>query len=425
MKQPDFPVSKDALLPVTAWTTLEVRPARARNGQAQKRGGIASLRTAVQELLRKSAAARRDADVDFVLEQFRKASCEGIAVVGRDGRIAYASASLCRLLGHSRERLLGQPAADYLGALYGTSPVDPSGRDSYEMHLRTETGSRRVAKVSAQRITTSRGKLIGSLAVLADVTERADAEAALRRSESDLRLMSAQLLASQELERQRIARELHDGIGQALGGVKCSLELCESVLEKGDAEGAQRKMRELGNHVRAIVDEVRRIAMDLRPSTLDDLGVLATLGWLSREFRAVYAHVDLQTIVEVCEDEIAPPAKTALYRITQEALHNVVTHARARNVALAIRRNGSHIELQISDDGIGFDPARFSTVEKSGRGLGLASMRERAEASGGRYHLRSGNGSGTTISVSWPTHCPRDRERGGPGNETQCTTGGA
>jgi signal transduction histidine kinase len=229
-----------------------------------------------------------------------------------------------------------------------------------------------------------------------------DTAEALRRSESELRLLTAQLLAAQDLERQRIARELHDGIGQALGGIKFCLENCAGLLSSGGVDAAAARIGELTGKIQLVVDEVRRIAVNLRPASLDDLGLLATLSWFFREFRAVHTSLHLESNVEVSEDEIPQAAKTTIYRIVQEAFNNAVSHAEARNLWLTMHREDNYLELRVRDDGVGFDARRFAAVQPDGRGLGLASMRERAEACGGRLIVKSQPGAGTTVLVRWP-----------------------
>src|SRR5688500_3106622 len=226
-------------------------------------------------------------------------------------------------------------------------------------------------------------------------------KAALRHCESEVRLLSAQFMAAQELERQRIARELHDSIGQALGGVKFALDSCEAQIAAGTGDAAMRTLRQLSGRIGAVIDEVRRVSMNLRPATLDDLGILPTLAALSREFRAIHPQLELELLVDVSEAEIAAPLKTAIYRIVQEALHNVVMHSGARKVCLVLRRRDGHLELQVQDDGVGAAPA--------GGGLGLSTMRERAEITGGRFALRAGQGRGTTVAVTWPIYNPAVR----------------
>jgi signal transduction histidine kinase len=161
--------------------------------------------------------------------------------------------------------------------------------------------------------------------------------------------------------------------------------------------------------MQSVIDEVRRISMNLRPSTLDDLGILPTLGWFMREFSATYGQIELNTLVDVEEEEIAAPLKTAIYRIVQEAFHNVVTHSGARRVSLVLRRRERQLELQVQDDGAGC-VARVGSKERGG--LGLATMRERAEVTGGRFSLRSEPGNGTIVAVSWPIYRARRHSEG-------------
>lgn len=364
---------------------------------------VRSLRSAVRHLLHPGGACREQ-DLNFALGLMGDAFFEGLALFDREGRVAHVNGTLCRLLGRRPGELIGKPAHAIFGARNARALLGIEGRASRrEMKLCLPGGGCRVVRVAAQRIATGDGDEVGCFAVMMDITARAEAEAALRRSESDLRLLSAQLLAAQELERQRIAHDLHDGIGQSLGGLKCTLEACEALIGKGAAAEATQRLQQAGERVREMCEEVRRIAMGLRPSTLDDLGILATLGWLAREFRGVHPHIDLETRIEVHEEDIPLVAKTAVYRIAQEALNNVAIHARARRVALWLQRRVSRIELVVRDDGVGFEPARCATVDANGRGLGLASMRERAEASGGRLKLCSAPDRGTEVRVSWPS----------------------
>ena len=277
----------------------------------------------------------------------------------------------------------------------------------HEIELRTKAERPLVLEVCSERIEASDGTLLGVLSVMLDITSRANA---LRHSESEMRLLSAQLMAAQELERQRIARELHDSIGQALGGVKFGLESCEAQLDAG--EPLAHTLHQLAARMQGVMDEVRRISMNLRPSTLDDLGILPTLGWFMREFSAIYRQIELKTLVDVDEEEIAAPLKTAIYRIVQEAFNNVVAHSGARRVSLVLRRRERKLELQVQDDGAGFDPG---ARRKPRGGLGLATMRERAEVTGGRFSLRSEACGGTTVAVSWPIY--RARRGCGPRGE--------
>jgi PAS domain S-box-containing protein len=375
-----------------------------------------TLRAAMRGLLHGESAPVSEREVKLQLARLREAVLEGLAICDSADNIAYVNDYLSHMLGRTREELLGKPARSWFGDMYAGSLLTESHADSgvpshrYEAELRSRDGSALVVEVSVHRIESVRGRYVGSFAVLKDITARASAQAALRRSESDLRLLSAQLWAAQELERQRIARELHDGIGQALGGIKFGLENCGALLSAGSANAALENIHQLTGMIRSVVEELRRISMNLRPSTLDDLGILATLGWFSREFRSIYRQFHLETIVDVREEEIAPEVKTAIYRIVQEAVNNIVTHSHARNIWLTMVSQERRIELRIRDDGAGFDP-RNATPEDKAPGLGLTSMRERAEATGGRFRVESQSGSGTTVLVTWPCHRSSITER--------------
>jgi signal transduction histidine kinase len=154
--------------------------------------------------------------------------------------------------------------------------------------------------------------------------------------------------------------------------------------------------------VRESVEEVRRMQMDLRPSTLDDLGVLATLGWFCREYQKIYSHIRIEKEVGLKEDEVSTPLKVVLYRMTQEAMNNVAKHSQADLIHLSLRRRENEIELVIRDNGMGFDLEKILSLKGFKGGLGLSSMRERAELSGGKFMIESTQGKGTTVRASWP-----------------------
>jgi PAS domain S-box-containing protein len=386
------------------------RPAKTAAPAAATSGG--SLREATRALFENDVAKVSETELNRILARVSDAVPAGLVLCGRRGEISYVNEYLMRLLDASREDLVGRPAAAYFGNLRERLAVLRAGRDmqasTYESQITTRSGRRVAVQIAAQRIDDAHGNSVGGCAIITDISARTLAAASLRRSESELRLLSAQLIATQELERQRIAAELHDGIGQSLSEMKFALEDFENLLSaSGVAAGHRNTVRQLVERIRREVDEVRRIAMGLRPSTLDDLGILATLGWYTREFRASHRHVELETVVDMDEDQVAVPAKTAIFRIVQEATNNIVTHSGARKALVSLTNTMSHIELVIRDDGAGFEPTRFAAIEASGRGFGLASMRERAELSGGRFQLKSAQGRGTTVRVTWPRQCGR------------------
>ena len=139
--------------------------------------------------------------------------------------------------------------------------------------------------------------------------------------------------------------------------------------------------------------------MDLRPSMLDDLGILVTLNWFCREFEKVYSTIRVEKQIRIEEEEIPQPLKIILYRIIQEAFNNMAKHSKGNHVALSLESNDGGIVLRIEDNGQGFD---LEEVRKRyRRGMGLSSMRERAELTGGSFFVESVRGKGTTLRVSW------------------------
>jgi len=219
-------------------------------------------------------------------------------------------------------------------------------------------------------------------------------EEELRKSENRLRLLSSQLINVQESERKRIARDIHDSIGQTLAAIKFGLENKLSQMG-GGAVPPGVSIENIISLTQNGIEESRRIQMDLRPSILDDLGILATIGWFAREFQKVYVHISVEKHISVQEDEIPDSLRTVLFRVMQEAMNNVAKHSKANLIRLSLKKMGDRIELCIEDNGAGFDP---ETIKK---GLGLTSMRERTDLSGGSFEIESVHGRGTIIRASW------------------------
>lgn len=267
-------------------------------------------------------------------------------------------------------------------------------RETFEAMLHQWPGiARDIARLLSQRLRDSENT------TLADLREK---NRQLNAAFSELRQMSSQLLSAQENERKRIASELHDSVGQLLTatkfGLESSLHLARKIVEGPLVE----RLETLVQIVRDTIREVRRISKDLRPSMLDDLGVLATIEWFCREFHAVYAGIAVQKEIRIHEEEISVPLKTILFRIVQEAFNNVAKHSGARTVRLSLRSSDGEVQLLIQDDGRGIDLSKQTVRGPSEVGLGLAGMKERAELSGGTFSVESIVESGTVIRATWP-----------------------
>lgn len=236
---------------------------------------------------------------------------------------------------------------------------------------------------------------------MTDITERYCASEQLKRSQRHLRTLSAQLLQAKEEERRRISRDLHDSVGQYLATIKLHTE---SVLRRGNPLYQEDSIPELRDQLALIqttIDEVRRISMDLRPAMLDELGLLSTITWFCREFRSAYPQIDLRCNLDATEDHINEHLKITIFRILQEGLHNIAKHSRSSSVQLSLTEKDRMLVLCVSDNGCGFNVRDMLARDDMQRGLGLASMKERTEFSGGVFYLNSHKDAGTTLKASW------------------------
>ena len=206
------------------------------------------------------------------------------------------------------------------------------------------------------------------------------------------------LMSAQEDERKRVARELHEQTSQSLTALLVGLKTLEST---STPRKVHQRAAELEDLTLQALDEVHRLALELRPAALDELGLAAALrDYLKETSERCSINMDLRTVG--METRLAPAVETALYRIVQESVTNVIRHAQAQNVVVSLERQGSLLIARIRDDGRGFSVDRLRQRAGSRKGLGLVGMRERAMLLGGRFTVESEPGRGTTVSVEIP-----------------------
>ncbi len=203
----------------------------------------------------------------------------------------------------------------------------------------------------------------------------------------------ARVVKAQEHERKRLARELHDETGQALTSILLGLKPLEQSARTDEERAAMASLREL---VVSTLRDVRRLAVELRPSALDDFGLATAVERLADTFRdSTGMRVDVET--RLGEVRLPPEVETALYRIVQEALANIVKHAEATHVSILLTRKDFSVAAVVEDDGKGFDETNTGDDV-----LGIVGMRERVGLVGGRLAIESGSGSGTTVAAEVP-----------------------
>ncbi len=225
-------------------------------------------------------------------------------------------------------------------------------------------------------------------------------EAELRKSESHLRRLSTELLNAQEKERKRIAQEIHDSLGASLSAAKFKVESALAQVGEGNSQASD-SLKNIVPILQGAIDEARRIQMNLRPSMLDDLGILATIGWFCRQFESTYSAIRIKQEIGIREDQVPDPLKTVIYRVLQEAVNNIAKHSKATAVSIGLMKTDRAIQLAVRDNGHGFKMEDALSRSSSSRGLGLDSMRERTELAGGAFTIES-TGSGTVIRATWP-----------------------
>jgi PAS domain S-box-containing protein len=256
------------------------------------------------------------------------------------------------------------------------------------------------------------GKLQGGFGITQDITARKRMEEELRASRNELEIrvgkrteelaksqqrlqqLASQLLLAQEKERKRVAAELHDGLLSELAAMKFLFEAKLMLLKKGQL-GDANEFDRVTEIMQKAIKETRGIMNNLRPSTLDELGLIPTIGWLLQEHQKAYGHIGLHKEIKVLEKDIPEILKVVIFRVLQEALNNFAKHGKGDWVALSLWKSGNGLHLRIKDNGQGFD------LGKVQKGLGLESMRERVEISGGEFHIESPIGQGTTILATW------------------------
>ena len=228
----------------------------------------------------------------------------------------------------------------------------------------------------------------------------------LQESEQQLQILSKQLIEAQEDERKRVASELHDGVGQILGAVKYQIEgvliAQEYTEDKDEALNTLKNgFNEIINNIQSAMQEVKRVSLNLRPTMLDEIGVIKTLDWFFEDYKKVFKY-DVSFDCNIIEDDIKDEMKVNIFRIVQEAMNNIAKHANASRITISLKNMKNSIILRVMDDGDGF--IEQEKQKEKLLGLGLKSMKERAEHSGAKFSIKSDEGEGTIVQAIWVRH---------------------
>jgi signal transduction histidine kinase len=190
-------------------------------------------------------------------------------------------------------------------------------------------------------------------------------------------------------------------VGARLTAIKFALEEKVSLMDEKMVMQSDVSLEQIVSMVRDTIEEIHKISTNLRPSLLDDLGIVATIHSVCRDFQEIQSDIQLKPKIYIKEEEIPESLKNVIFRILQEALNNALKYSRSGTVWVSLQRTDGVLELSVEDNGIGFDEKNILSEESQIRGMGLGSMKERTELSNGSFEIQSIKGKGTKISATW------------------------
>jgi PAS domain S-box-containing protein len=339
---------------------------------------------------------------------------EGIFGVDRKGHTTFFNRSAEILTGWQASEILGRCPHDFLhhtrtdGSPYPRQdcPVTWTLREGKPYFFETDLlwrkeGTSFPASYSCSPILDDAGHVDGAVVTFLDITERRQAEESLRESrklleyqQGELRSLAARLLHAQDEERQRISRDLHDDVNQRLALISLKVQGAQQTFEA--SHFIQHMLQELFEDIGTLSDDIRYLAYQYHPSSLQDLGLESTLRWLVTEV-AKWENFPIQLSVRQVPRSLPLPIATCIYRVAQECLHNIAKHAGASSVICRLRGNARGLVLFIRDNGVGFEESKQGCG-----GMGLLSLKERVRLINGRLKIKSVTGKGTVIMVWVP-----------------------
>lgn len=323
-----------------------------------------------------------------------------MVIVNRQGKIESVNSQIKKMFGYEAKEVLGKDVLELVPEKFrGSHNIhqtafmkSPHLREmggGLELYARRKDGTEFPADIILSPIETENGTFV--ITVIRDITRRKRDENALKEYADRQGELSRKLLNIQEAERRNIALELHDEIGQILTGLKLSLELTAKSYNDETIQNAQ-------NLVNDLMIKVRKLSLDLRPATLDHLGLLSSFLWLFRNYTT-------QTGIEIDFNHqginsrrFAPEIETSAYRVVQEALTNIARHSKVKTAKVRVWADEKNLSVSVEDDGQGFD---LEKVTETANSTGVAGMRERVELLGGHFHIESVKDKGTKVNADW------------------------
>jgi len=373
-------------------------------------GGVPRLTVFLRDITDRIRAQSQLAATAARMRGILDSAMDAIITVDDAQRVVLFNAAAEAMFGYAQEEAIGLPLATFIPARYRASHAGHVKRFGGEAPLsrrmaeaRIITGLRRNGEefpIDAAISHLEEGDATYYTVILRDVSARERALSDLRESKRELQELGAASEATREQEKSRIARELHDELGQALTMLRMDVAWCKANVPEA-AQGVAAKLDRMETLLKGTVAATRRISSDLRPLMLDDLGLVPALEWLVQNM-SQRSGIQCEFSTDDPSLTLPPAHSTAVFRIVQEALTNIAKHARASRADVSVRRDGNDVRIVVSDDGVGFatdDPRKPES-------FGLLGLRERISLLRGTAAIRSVRGTGTTIEVTLPVAAP-------------------
>ena len=330
---------------------------------------------------------------------------EGTVTLSPDGDILYANQQMAIMLGRRLEQIIGSAIFSFIPPneleKFRTLLAEArTGASRGEILLKKGDGFLIPTHMSIRSLRLEQVPEAVCLVAL-DLTGLKETETALKESEQKLRLLTSQLLNAQEIERKRIASELHDGLGHALLTIKINLRLLEKQLTPEQLSLGE-EMESMVEYMDKLINDVRRLYEALTPGDLEDLGLTLALSSMVDEFAELYETIGWSVDVDNIDDLYSQQTQTVIYRIIQEILTNIGKHADASRVAVIIKRENQLASMTVEDNGKGFNLEKVLVATAARRGLGLPAMEERVRILGGTLTIWSRENRGTRITITVP-----------------------
>ncbi len=350
---------------------------------------------------------RSEGQIRIFAHAFESTS-ELISITDINNRFTFVNESFLKTYGYSQEEILGK-TPDTLGSNLNPTNIHQQILEETEKHEgwstelinRKKNGTEFPVSLSTSTIKDPDGKVIGYIGVAENISERKAAEQQLKQSSEQVHNLASRLQLAREEESIRIAREIHDELGQKLTGIKIDLSFFEEMISKNGVklsdDALKTKIKSMNSLIDSAIQSVRKTAAELRPTVLDTLGLLDAIDWQAKEFKD-RTGVDCKCLLDDELSHIGSSCSTALFRIVQESLTNIARHANASTVTISLKTMNDNLFLEIEDNGKGI----LESEAKKTNSFGVLGMRERVIPFDGSFEIKGTGKKGTVVQVIIP-----------------------